>query len=513
MRRIIVITIILLSTLPLFAVPSSKRQFRAAWIASVANIDWPRTGCTDPQAQQEHMIEILDSLKTLNFNAIIFQIRPTADALYESALEPWSKWLCGTQGTAPEPYYDPLHFVINEAHRRQIDVHVWLNPYRVTLRPEHIDSLAPNHIYHRHPEWFVRYGTQYYFNPGLDDTRRYLNRVVADVVARYDIDAIHFDDYFYPYRIAGQVFPDHDTFAANPRGFKDINDWRRDNVDLVIQELSHTIHSRKPWVEFGISPFGVWRNDNRDPNGSRTLAGQTNYDDLYADVRLWLRNGWIDYVIPQLYWEIGKSVADYNVLSRWWVDNSFGRNLYIGISSSNIGTLRAPAWHRPNELCRQIRHNRYYDDILGEAFFSCKTLLQNPQGLCDSLANNLYPHPALTPVNTNIHGGASAAPDSVRIEQWGARQYLVWNPVEDYGGYEVRQYVVYMFSAFDPIDLSNPAAIAAQTDDTCLDLSTIDTHGLEEVTFVVTSVNRYHHESAPSRIVKSEKPFTSPTNP
>lgn len=477
------------------AVAERKREMRAAWIATVANIDWPRQGCVDPKAQQVHLVEILDSLKMLKFNAIVFQIRPTADALYDSEIEPWSKWLSGCQGVCPEPYYDPLEFVIGEAHRRQIDVHVWLNPYRVVLKEEDIDSLASNHIYKRRPEWFVKYGKQYYFNPGLDETRGYLNRVVADVVARYDVDAVHFDDYFYPYRIAGLEFPDRGTFEKYPRGFRDIDSWRRNNVDMIIQELAHTIHSRKPWVEFGVSPFGVWRNDNKDPNGSRTLAGQTNYDDLYADVRLWLRKGWIDYVVPQLYWEIGKAVADYLVLSRWWVDNSYGRNLYIGISSSNIGAIRPAAWHRPNELCRQMRVNRHYEEIGGEAFFSCKTLLANPQGLCDSLMRTFYRYPALTPVNSSIRGGASADPDSVRVEMWGKRPYLVWNPVTDFGGYQVRQYVVYMFSAFDTVDIGNPAAIVAQTDDTCIDLTRIDTRGLEEVVFVVTSVNRYHHES------------------
>lgn len=500
----IVAAALCLSAASFAATGSAKRQFRAAWVATVANIDWPRPGCTDSRQQQIRMMEILDSLKSLNFNAIIFQIRPTADALYKSEYEPWSTWLTGIQGMAPDPYYDPLGFVVSEAHRRQLDVHVWLNPYRVVLREAQIDSLAPDHIYHRCPEMFVKYGTQYYFNPGLDETRSYLNSVVADIVARYDVDAIHFDDYFYPYRIAGQEFPDRGTFEEHPRGFDNIDDWRRNNVNLVIQELSHTIHSRKPWVEFGISPFGVWRNSCRDPKGSHTRAGQTNYDDLYADVRLWLEKGWIDYIVPQLYWEIGKSVADYLVLSRWWVDNSFGRNLYIGISSSNIGVLRAQAWHRPNELCRQIRINRHYPGIAGEAFFSCRTLLANPQGLCDSLRTTHYRYPALVPVNSNIAGGASASPDSLRVEQWGSRNYLVWNPVCDYGGYEVRRYVVYMFSAFDDVDINSPAAIVAMTDDTCLDLTTVNTKGLENVRFVVTTVNKYHHESLPSQTVSFE---------
>ena len=257
---------------------NKKVEFRAAWIATVANIDWPLAGSFDPDSQQTHMIMLLDSLQKLNFNAVIFQIRPTADAFYQSDLEPWSRFLTGKQGVEPNPFYDPLAFVIHEAHKRFIDVHVWLNPYRL-LNADDLNLLSPNHLFFKKPELFVKYGNQYYFNPCLPETRQFLYKVVSDIVSRYDVDAVHFDDYFYPYRIAGKEFPDAKFFQQSTE-FKNIGDWRRNNVNIVIKNLSDTIKSIKPWVEFGISPFGVWRNDNVDSMGSKTTAGQTNYDEL-----------------------------------------------------------------------------------------------------------------------------------------------------------------------------------------------------------------------------------------
>ena len=464
-----------------------KHEMRAAWVATVANIDWPQRGCFDVDSQKMQMIEILDSLESLKFNAIVFQIRPTSDALYQSDLEPWSLFLTGKQGVAPNPFYDPLEFTIAEAHKRQIEVHVWLNPYRV-LNVDDLKLLSPNHLYYRKPELFVKYGKQYYFNPGLDETRKFLNTVVADIVTRYDVDAVHFDDYFYPYRIAGKEFPDDATFKSHSRGFNNKDDWRRNNVNLIIQELNATIKSIKPWVEFGISPFGVWRNADQDPNGSATQAGCTNYDDLYADVRLWLKEGWIDYIVPQLYWEIGKKVADYEVLVDWWSKNSFGRNLYIGLSASTLGTGKADAWKQPNELCRQLAMNNLHPATSGAVYFSCKGLLRNAQGLCDSLQQTYYKYPALNPENHNLKGNASAAPRNVRVENG----KLKWDPVVDEGGYQIAYYVVYMFDASQPIDISNPESILLKTSETEVDLSKIN-H--DKATFVVTSVNRFRLES------------------
>jgi uncharacterized lipoprotein YddW (UPF0748 family) len=296
--------------------------------------------------------------------------------------------------------YDPLEFTCYEAHKRGIEVHVWLNPYRVTGGGMTKADIADDHVFYRHPEWFVKYGRQYYFNPGLDEVRQWLNDVVADIVDRYDVDAIHFDDYFYPYRIAGEEFPDAKTFEAYPRGFDNIDDWRRNNTNLVIEEPHRTIKERKPWVEFGISPFGVWRNEKTDPErGSKTKAGVQNYDDLYADILLWLEMGWIDYVAPQLYWEIGKQVADYEILLNWWSENLYGKKLYVGVAPYRLepnaekaaklkGT--AKAWGEPNEICRQIRMNRKNPNCQGCIMYPIHSIMENPLGLKDSLRNKLY---------------------------------------------------------------------------------------------------------------------------
>ena len=389
----------------------SPKEMRGVWIATVANIDWPtKAAMGDADMQKKEMITMLDTLEALNFNMIVFQVRPTADALFQSKLEPVSSWLVGkqngmwTNGTMP---YDPLAFTCEQAHKRGIEVHVWLNPYRVTGGGMTKEDIAPDHVFYQHPEWFVKYGKQYYFNPGLDEVRAWLCQVVADIVERYDVDAIHFDDYFYPYRVKGEEFPDASTFADHPRGFDDIDNWRRNNTNLVIQELHEVIKSRKPWVEFGISPFGVWRNIATDPErGSKTKAGVQNYDDLYADILLWLEKGWIDYVAPQLYWEIGKQVADYEILLEWWSQNLYGKKLYIGMAPYRIETNAdkaaklkgtAAAWGKPNEICRQIRMNRQNPRCAGSIMYPIHSLMENPLGLKDSLRNELYIEKIETP--------------------------------------------------------------------------------------------------------------------
>lgn len=374
MRNKILILLLCLITLPLH----SAERFRAAWIATVANIDWPTAEAVDNEVlQREEMIFLLDSLRALHFNAIIFQVRPTADALYHSELEQRSRWVGAGE-------YDPLAFVLQEAHLRNMEVHVWVNPYRVTLK----DHIVPDgHLYYQHPEWFFHYGGQWYMNPGLDETRDWICDVVEDIVCRYPVDAVHMDDYFYPYPVAGKELPDGHTFVTYPRGYTDIRDWRRNNVNMVIQELQQRIHETRPGCRFGISPFGVWRNDNVDPEwGSATRAGMTNYDDLYADILLWMREGWIDYVAPQIYWEIGKKVADYAVLARWWAEHSYGCELYIGLADYRLGSGKAGnPWREGNELMRQLRYNRQLDEIRGECFYSTRPLLRNPQHICDSL--------------------------------------------------------------------------------------------------------------------------------
>lgn len=361
--------------------------FRGAWIATVANIDWPsEQAIGDTERQKQEMLFLLDSLESIGINAIIFQVRPTADALYKSDYEPSSHWLTGKQGDSLT--WDPLEWTIEEAHLRHMEVHVWLNPYRVNLAKTDTSMICANHIWRKHPEWFWCYNKQWYFDPGLDITREWICTVVADIVDRYAIQAIHMDDYFYPYPVGKLQLPDTKTFEKYPREFTDIREWRRDNVNRAIEEIYRTIKECKPEVQFGISPFGVWRNASVDSTGSQTQAGITNYDDLYADIRLWIKKGWIDYVLPQLYWEIGKKVADYEVLAHWWANEVKGTNcqLYIGMAPYKLeGAKSTTAWGNGNEIERQMRLNRTIPEITGECFYSTRPLLRNPRGVCDSI--------------------------------------------------------------------------------------------------------------------------------
>ena len=386
----------------LFATFSANAEisFRGAWIATVANIDWPsKEAVGNDSLQQAEMTWLLDSLESLGINAIIFQVRPMADALYKSEFEPVSHWLAGKQGswkpTPPLPEgkeiqmpYDPLEWTIEEAHKRKMEVHVWLNPYRVNLASMDTSLICADHIWRRHPEWFWEYNKQWYFDPGLEVTREWICTIVQDIISRYDVQAIHMDDYFYPYPAGGKPLPDQQTFLQHSRGFEDIREWRRDNVNRAIEAISETIHECKPEVQFGISPFGVWRNAKVDSTGSATQAGITNYDDLYADIRLWIQRGWIDYVLPQLYWEIGKRVADYEILAHWWANEVRGTRcrLYIGMAPYRLenASPKSP-WGQGNEIGRQMHLNRTIPEITGECFYSTRPLLRNPRGVCDTI--------------------------------------------------------------------------------------------------------------------------------
>ena len=388
LRNIVVFLLFSLSVSGLSTMSASGLMpFRGAWIATVANIDWPsEQAIGDTERQKQEMLFLLDSLESIGINAIIFQVRPTADALYKSDYEPSSHWLTGKQGDSLT--WDPLKWTIEEAHLRHMEVHVWLNPYRVNLAKTDTSMICENHIWRKHPEWFWCYNKQWYFDPGLDITREWICTVVADIVDRYAIQAIHMDDYFYPYPVGKLQLPDTKTFEKYPRGFTDIREWRRDNVNRAIEEIHRTIKECKPEVQFGISPFGVWRNASVDSTGSQTQAGITNYDDLYADIRLWIKKGWIDYVLPQLYWEIGKKVADYEVLAHWWANEVKGTNcqLYIGMAPYKLeGAKSTTAWGSGNEIERQMRLNRTIPEITGECFYSTRPLLRNPRGVCDSI--------------------------------------------------------------------------------------------------------------------------------
>jgi uncharacterized lipoprotein YddW (UPF0748 family) len=368
-------------------------EFRAVWVASVDNIDWPTSKNLSVEEQKAAFIKLLDMHQQNGMNAVVVQIRPAGDALYPSQLEPWSEFLTGKQGRPPIPYYDPLEFMIQETHNRGLEFHAWLNPYRAVFNMK-TSSIAPTHLTRLHPEWFLVYGDKKYFNPALPEVKMHTARVVKDIVERYDIDAIHMDDYFYPYRIAGKEFPDQKSYLQYGNGM-DKENWRRSNVDSIIKLIYLTIRSTNPRVKFGISPFGIWRNKTQDPMGSDTKGGQTNYDDLYADILLWLEKGWIDYVVPQLYWERGHKLADYDVLLDWWNQHSYGKHLFIGQAIYRAGTNAA--WKNPAELPKQIEALRKYATTQGSVYFNSKVFEKNPNGWNDSLKNNYYYFPALVP--------------------------------------------------------------------------------------------------------------------
>ena len=374
-----------------------KFEFRAVWVATVNNIDWPSKPGLSTNQQKQEAIDILNMHQMLGMNAVIFQARPTSDAFYASSLEPWSMYLTGTPGKAPDPFYDPLQFWIEECHKRGMELHAWLNPFRVAQNAR--QPLAGNHIAFQYPDWFVKYGNLLYFDPGLPQSREFITLVVKDIVSRYDVDAIHLDDYFYPYP-SSEDFPDSASFAKYNRGFSPENkaDWRRENVDIAIQMLSETIKATKPWVKFGISPFGVWRNKSDDPRGSNTRAGTTNYDHLYADIIKWQERGWIDYCLPQIYWQVGHPQADFELLANWWEKNSFGRAMYVGHAVYKSETTSTEtAWRQPGELPRQIEILRRIPGIEGSAFYSSNHFFRNLMGFQDSLVQNLYKTPALVP--------------------------------------------------------------------------------------------------------------------
>ncbi len=397
MKRIFIIFILFVPLTVICQSNPPKFEFRAVWIATVNNIDWPSKAGLSTELQQKEVVDILNMHQSLGMNTIILQIRPAADAFYSSELEPWSSYLTGTPGKAPEPFYDPLKFWIEECHKRGMELHAWLNPYRVAQNAT--EPLAGNHIAFQHPEWILKYGNKLYFDPGLPQTRQFTVKVVKDIVSRYDVDAIHFDDYFYPYPLA-EEFPDTTSFKLYNRGFFPENkaDWRRENVDILIKMLNDTIKAIKPWVKFGISPFGVWRNIADDTDGSNTKAGTTNYDQLFANVIKWQEKGWIDYLLPQIYWQIGHPSVDFETLVDWWKNHGYGRAMYIGQAIYKVDkNSLVKEWTNPDELPRQINYLRGFPEIGGSAFYSSKHFLRDLIGFQDSLLNGFYKYPALVP--------------------------------------------------------------------------------------------------------------------
>ncbi|WP_432753574.1 glycoside hydrolase family 10 protein [Streptomyces sp. JL2001] len=368
-----------------------RREFRGVWLATVANRDWPSRAGLTAEEQRAELLAHLDTAVARRLNAVVLQVRPTADALWPSPYEPWAQCLTGVQGR--DPGWDPLGTAVAEAHDRGLELHAWFNPYRVA---NHTDPtrLVAGHPARLHPEWVLPYGGKFYYNPGLPEVRRFVQDAMLDAVRRYDVDAVHWDDYFYPYPVAGQVFDDDAAYAEYGADFPDKAAWRRNNTDLLVSETAARIKEIDRHVDFGVSPFGVWRNAATDPEGSDTSAGVQTYDDLHADTRKWVREGWIDYIAPQLYWNIGFAAADYAKLLPWWdeVVRDTGVGLYVGEALYKCGDPAQPAaWQDPAELSRHLTLAARHPGVRGHCFFSAKEVGSDRIGAMAAVVADHYP--------------------------------------------------------------------------------------------------------------------------
>ncbi|MDR0686501.1 MAG: family 10 glycosylhydrolase [Dysgonamonadaceae bacterium] len=496
MKHYLSVLAFLVFSITAVSLPPPKREFRGAWVHVINQSRYQ--GMTTLEMKQ-YFSSLLNDLADNNINTLIFQVRPSADAFYKSNIEPWSRYLTGIQGQNPRDGFDPMVFLIEEAHRRNMEFHAWLNPYRVTASQN--DVLCRDHIYFREPDRFIKYGNQIFFDPGLPQNRKLICEVVNDIVTRYDIDAIHFDDYFYPYPLAGERFDDDFSFGvyAHRQGFSANRraDWRRNNVTLLIRQVRNTIIAAKPWVRFGISPFGIYRNKRNTAGGSGTGSatnGLQNYDDLYADVLLWAEKGWIDYIIPQVYWEIGYQPADYEILVDWWSRNVKNIHVYIGQDIARTVKKPDPADLSKNQLPRKIMLERKLPSVGGHCWWPGYDIVSNTAGIADSLKRNYQRYPALIPAYTQMHNKRPKDVKSLRAE-WTPDGYILhWQRNGDITNPENAQYyVIYRFDKKQKADLTNPANIVAISREPYYKLPYLN--GRNKYKYVVTSVDRFHNES------------------
>jgi len=473
-----------------------KREFRGAWIATVINLDWPSSRVLSAEAQRQELIRILDELKSAGINAVMFQIRSECDAMYASTLEPWSYWLTGQQGVPPAPFYDPLEFAIAEAHQRGMELHAWFNPYR-SVREVGNYTNAANHISVLHPDWLIQTGNTKILDPGLPMVRSLVTSVMMDVVSRYDIDGVHLDDYFYPYppnQISNQ---DDKTFATYSRGFTNRGDWRRDNVNLLIKMIYDSIQAVKPYVKFGMSPFGIWQNNV--PSG---IIGLDAYSVIYCDALAWLKQKTIDYLTPQLYWPFGGG-QDYGKLMPWWASQMNGRHLYPGQAAYRVTNWNA------NEIPRQIRLNRSTPNAKGSVFFRALNFRENPKGFVDSLKTNLYRYPALPPIMTWKDSVPPNIPQNLRYERvtgTGTAE-LRWDaPPPAADGNTASRYVVYRFDnpSIPPTALEDPGKIVAIVGNKNNAPKTPATNGNSY--YAATALDRNSNESTLSNVLMVSPP-------
>jgi uncharacterized lipoprotein YddW (UPF0748 family) len=511
MKQVLLILVMLLLNVAAFAQTTTsyppKEEFRAAWIATVFQLDWPKNYNT--AAQQQSLINMLDNAKANGLNAVLFQIRTECDAFYNSPFEPWSFYLTGVQGKAPDPYWDPLEFAIEEAHKRGLELHAWFNPYRAeSISGQH--TLAANHIVRQQPDWFLEFprsATQDFkmLNPGIPEVREYVTKIVMDVVRRYDIDGVQFDDYFYPYPVSGRLpsgirtSDDGAHFAADPRGIMDIGTWRRDNVNIFVKMVHDSIKSVKPWVNYGISPFGIWRNGV--PAG---IIGLDAWRDIYADAPAWTAGRYVDYLAPQLYWNFGGN-QDYAKLAPWWGTRANGRHIYVGQAIYRDFPAR--------DIGRQVRLNRELDAVQGSVFFRIEMLQSNYQSYRDTLRTYYYTKPALNPARewSRPANSSPGVPAIVQVRSSLTGPVISWYEPQwqEYTNGTLlpnKQYAIYRYKDGEQFDITSSKhllTLVPASKEGFTQMSYNDRTGEQGVfyNYVVTAVDRTGTESAPAPAV------------
>ncbi|WP_017256862.1 family 10 glycosylhydrolase [Pedobacter arcticus] len=480
---------------------SPKRELRGAWIATFSNIDWPIKTQT-PQQQKNAFIDILNHHQATGINAVFVQIRSQCDAFYPSELEPWSADLTGKQGVAPSPYWDPLTFMIAECHKRNMEFHAWLNPYRAISSVANLSSFSANHVAKQHPDWLITSGNLRTLDPGLPAVRTYILEVIKDIVNRYDVDGVHFDDYFYP----NSAFSDDQTFANFSRGFTNRDDWRRDNVNILIKNTYSAINLLKPWVKFGVSPSGIYRNSTNPDIGTPT-SGLEHYNSLYADSKKWIAEGWVDYLAPQIYWYRGQANADYSKITPWWNNNAYGRHIYIGQAGYKVNdATQGSQWLVAAEIPNQVRLNRQsqYSNLKGQVIYNTKSLLaNNNKAFRDSLKLNVYNKLSLIPIMPWKDNVAPASPTALIGNKYGQDSLvLTWTapPAAISEFDKVKAYVVYK-SANAKIDtLSNVEIIAVVNQPKYVDMQLANGYNFQ---YKVTALDRFHNESLSSNTIST----------
>ncbi len=485
----------------------SKREFRGVWVATVLNYDWPLSPTMTTQQQKDSLLVLFDTFVSARMNAVVLQIRPECDAFYESSIEPWSYWLTGAQGVAPNPFYDPLEFAITEAHNRGMELHAWFNPYRA-YRQDNTYARSPGHIVETHPEWVITCPDGYkLLDPGLPEVRDYVVRIVMDVCRRYAIDGVHFDDYFYPYPEHSFSTQDSATWAAYPRGFTwaNVAGWRRDNVNLLIRQVYDSVQAVKPGVKFGVSPFGIWKAGT--PPG---ISGTSAYDVIFCDALAWLQGSYIDYIVPQLYWQFGGG-QDYGTLQPWWGGQRNGRHFYTGNAAYRIKQNNWPA----AEITNQIRFNQTNQLAQGSVLFQASNLRRDDGGLLTQLQSDLFRFPALIPVMDWKETIPPNAPQNLQISfnsSRGAYELQWQEPAAASDGDTAARYVVYRVrgSSVGPGDADVPRNMVMLSGTTlAVPPARIDTFDVQ-YSFAVSALDKNNNESPLTPVVHVAAPLPVP---